>query len=211
MLCLNQGVFMKPKRTLAILTILALSFPAWAGSVDFSNYSACNEDGTINTFIEIPAGTNEKWELSAETNMLELDVKDGRPRIVQYLGYPGNYGMIPHTLLPKELGGDGDPLDILVIGGPLSRGSIAPAKLIGVLKFLDGGEQDDKLIAVLPNTALETINNFKELDQSFPGIKDIIKTWFSNYKGPGIMKFKGEGSVEDATAILDAAVQNVRE
>jgi len=46
--------------------------------------------------------------------------EDGKPRVIKYLAYPGNYGMIPRTLLPKELGGDGDPLDIIMLG-PLSR------------------------------------------------------------------------------------------
>ena len=46
-----------------------------------------------------------------------------KPREVKYLGYPGNYGMIPRTLLPKELGGDGDPLDVIVLGPAVERGS----------------------------------------------------------------------------------------
>ena len=44
------------------------------------------------------------------------------PRIVNYLGYPGNYGMIPRAFLPKNLGGDGDPLDVLLLGPSIKRG-----------------------------------------------------------------------------------------
>lgn len=169
-----------------------------------------NDTNTINAVIEIPAGTNEKWEVNHHTGALALEIRNDQPRIIKYLGYPGNYGMIPQTMLPKELGGDGDPLDVLVIGSPLNRGTIAKAKLIGVLKFLDNGEQDDKLIAVLPNSALGTINSLSELNTSFPGALDIIIIWFKNYKGPAEMTFQGIGSLKEAEHILNAAIKNYK-
>jgi len=67
--------------------------------------------GMINAVIEIPSGTVAKWEVEKSNGSLEWEVVNGKNRVVDYLGYPGNYGMIPQTLLPKELGGDGDPLD----------------------------------------------------------------------------------------------------
>lgn len=169
-----------------------------------------NADGTINAVIEIPAGTNEKWEVTKPDGILELERKKGKPRIIKYLGYPGNYGMVPRTSLPKELGGDGDPLDILVIGKPLRRGSVAQVKIIGVLKFLDKGEQDDKLIAVLPGTAFYAADSFDQLNQTFPGVMDIIRTWFLYYKGSGKMIFKGYGSKEEAEQILNRAIKYFR-
>ena len=116
------------------------------------DFEPINSDGTINVVIEIPAGTAAKWEVDKKDGSLKWEFKEGKPRIVKYLGYPGNYGMVPQTLLSKELGGDGDPLDVLVLGKMVPRGSVVDAKLIGILKFLDGGEQDDKLLAVLPGT-----------------------------------------------------------
>ena len=56
------------------------------------------------------------------------EFKDGKPRIVKYLGYPGNYGMVPKTLLPENLGGDGDPLDVIVLGPQVERGSVIKCK-----------------------------------------------------------------------------------
>src|SRR5512138_660118 len=68
---------------------------------------ALNPDGTVNAVIEIPAGTNAKFETDTATGRIFWEFKKGKPRIVDYPGYPGNYGMVPRTL-----GGDGDPLDV---------------------------------------------------------------------------------------------------
>ena len=89
--------------------------------------------GNIQVVIEIPAGRTEKWEVSKEDGNLKWNFKKGKPRVLKYIGYPGNYGMVPRTLLSKESGGDGDPLDIILLGPPLNRGEITSAKLIGVI------------------------------------------------------------------------------
>jgi inorganic pyrophosphatase len=57
--------------------------------------------------------------------------------------------VIPGTFLPTDLGGDCDPLDVIVLGDANSRGEVICARLIGVLRMTDDGEQDDKLISVL--------------------------------------------------------------
>jgi inorganic pyrophosphatase len=175
-----------------------------------TGYQPKSPDGDINVVVEIPTGTVEKWEVTKPEGSLKWEFKKGKPRIVKYLGYPGNYGMIPRTLLPKELGGDGDPLDVIVLGPAVPRGSVVEAKLIGVLKLLDGGEQDDKLIAVLANTALYEAGNLKELKEKFRGVTTIVETWFINYKGPGELVSKGYGEVEEARKILDAAIKSFK-
>ena len=63
------------------------------------NISAKNEDESYNAIIEIPSGTNQKWEISDDYKYLELEFKNGYPRIIKYLGYPANYGFIPNTKL----------------------------------------------------------------------------------------------------------------
>lgn len=172
-----------------------------------NDYKPINNDGTINAVIEIPSGTNEKWEVSKPDGNLELNYKKGKPRIIKYLGYPGNYGMIPGTLLSKLAGGDGDPLDVFTIGRTIKRGAVVKAKLIGVLKFNDKGETDDKLLAVLPGTAFYEVDNITQLNESFPGVALIIKTWLLYYKGSGKMVFKGFGSEAEAKRILSKAMR----
>ncbi|MBT6347504.1 MAG: inorganic diphosphatase [Nitrospina sp.] len=164
-----------------------------------------NEMGQLNVVIEIPAGRTEKWETRKSDGALAWNIKKGKPRVVKYIGYPGNYGMIPQTILPKELGGDGDALDVIVLGPPLLRGSIEQARLIGVLRLLDDGEQDDKLIAVSKNSPFYKIDSIKELDQKYPGVSNILELWFENYKGEGEMESRGFFDVETAESILQKA------
>lgn len=167
--------------------------------------SASNEDGSVNAIIEIPTGTNEKWEMNKESGKAEWQQENGQPRIVNYLGYPGNYGMIPQTYLSKESGGDGDPLDILVIGPSVERESILACDVIGVLLLSDRGEQDDKLIAIGENAPIQEVHSIEELDSNYAGISQIIQTWFTNYKGRDKMEFIGWGSEDTAKQILEKA------
>lgn len=172
-----------------------------------SGYPATTSNGNINVVVEIPAGSNQKWEVDKNDENLKLQYVDGQPRIINYLGYPANYGMIPQTVLPKENGGDGDPLDVIVLGAPLERGSIVTCKLIGVLKLSDHGEQDDKLIAVATDSKFYLISDLTELNQNYEGLTHILQTWFTNYKGKGKISSSGFGNKQQATAILKAAEQ----
>lgn len=170
------------------------------------DYAPMTDDGFVNAVIEIPAGTVEKWEVDKASGDLELEHVDGEPRIINYLGYPANYGMIPRTYLPKELGGDGDPLDVLVLGKPLERGSTVACKIIGVLVLLDRGEQDDKLIAVQKGSKFSHINDIETLKSEYSGITEIIEMWFTNYKGPNKMESKGFANREQAMEILNTSI-----
>lgn len=175
------------------------------------DFSPKYNDGDINAVIEIPAGTLQKWEVNKNNGQLEWDKIDGVPRVINYLSYPGNYGMIPKTLLSKEQGGDGDPLDVIVLGESVKRGVVVKSKLIGVMYLIDKGEQDDKLIAVAENSPLYKVSDITELNKSYNGVSEILKLWFTNYKGVGKMEFKGFGNKQDAEKILQSAVQQYSE
>ena len=166
-----------------------------------------NVNGTINAVIEIPSGSIDKWEINKTNGKLEWEIKDGKPRKVNYLGYPGNYGMIPGTLLPKELGGDGDPLDIIILGESVKRGSVIECKIIGALKLLDNNEKDDKLIGVMKNSPFFNLESISDLDSSYKDITLIIEAFFSNYKGPNKMKSLGYIEANEAKKILDFSVE----
>jgi inorganic pyrophosphatase len=170
-------------------------------------YPALNPDSTVNAAIEIPAGTNDKWETHKSTGVMEWEQKNGKRRVVQYLPYPANYGMIPGTILPKEKGGDGDPLDILVLGPAVERGSVLPVKIIGVLRLMDTGEQDDKLIGVPLTGPFAKLTSMQDLEIQFPMAAQIIALWFTNYKGPGKMQALGFGEKAEAMEILKASMR----
>ena len=204
---------------LIVLFALFLSSCLNTNSNNQKNYKQINlsndlksfsKDGDVNALIEIPAGTIDKWEVNKSNGQLEWETVDGNPRIINYLGYPGNYGMVPKTLLPKKYGGDGDPLDIIVLGPPAERGEIVKCKIIGVLNLLDRNEKDDKLIAVANNSPFYLVNNIQELNDNFEGISEIVETWFTNYKGKGKMKSSGFGDKNDALKILNTAISEYK-
>ena len=167
-----------------------------------TDYAAMNEDGSINVVIEIPAGTIEKWEVEKSDGSLKWTFESGQPRTVNYLPYPGNYGMIPATLLSKENGGDGDPLDAIVLGPAVPRGSVVKAKILGVLKLFDNGEKDDKVLAVMEESPMYEANTLIELVEGYPGVINIIELWFSNYKGQGQLESKGFSDVQMAQNVV---------
>jgi inorganic pyrophosphatase len=170
------------------------------------DYPAFNTDSTINAIIEIPAGTNEKWQVNKQSGRLEWEKENGKNRVVNYLPYPGNYGIIPHTLLPKDQGGDGDPLDVLLLGPELPTEVPLRIKLLGVLKLLDRGEVDDKLIAVEEGSPMYELNSIEELQTKYQGAAEIVETWFVNYKGPGKMESLGYHGPDSAMVMLKKAV-----
>ena len=172
-----------------------------------TDYAAMNEDGSINVVIEIPAGTIEKWEVEKSDGSLKWTFESGQPRTVNYLPYPGNYGMIPATLLSKENGGDGDPLDAIVLGPAVPRGSVVKAKILGVLKLFDNGEKDDKVLAVMEESPMYEANTLIELVEGYPGVINIIELWFSNYKGQGQLESKGFSDVQMAQNVVKSAIR----
>src|SRR6478735_10857078 len=89
--------------------------------------------------IEIPQGSFTKYEIDADTGHIIVDRFQSMP-----VAYPANYGSIT-----SSLGGDGDPLDAIVYTRePVAPGAIIRVRAIGVLKMIDGGEVDDKIVAV---------------------------------------------------------------
>src|SRR6187399_740125 len=92
--------------------------------------------------VEVPKGSKNKYELDKETGLLKLD------RVLHSaVHYPANYGFIPRTFCD-----DNDPLDILVISQiEMQPLCLVEARIIGVMRMLDQGEADDKLIAVCAN------------------------------------------------------------
>lgn len=174
------------------------------------DFPALNPDGTVNAIVEIPAGTLAKWEVNGtledgtkpDDGKLRWEFKNGKPRVIEYLAYPVNYGLIANT---QE--GDGDALDIVLLSEAISRGSVIRAKCIGVLKMLDGGEVDNKIVGVTAGSPFYEVNDLDELELQFPGVRDILEVWFTNYKGPGEMVFRGWGNSFEAEGVIQAAIR----
>ncbi len=147
----------------------------------------------LRAVVEIPAGTNKKFETDKQTGEIKIDIRDGRPRVVKYLPYPVNYGFVAGTRMDKARGGDGDPLDVLLICESLPSGTVLEAVPIALLKMTDLGELDHKVLAVPADESLRTVQavDFQELKSKFPGILPIVATFFRNYDGLGTTKIQG--------------------
>ncbi len=165
----------------------------------YTDFTSRNPDGTLNAVVEIPQGDVRKFETDVSSGRLFWELKKGKPRQVAYLGYPANYGMIPRTL-----GGDGDPLDVLVIGAQVLRGAVPAVKLVGVMRMIDGGDLDDKLLAVVPGSPFDGMS-LADLEGN--GVTAILKVWFESYKGPGeiqVTGFEGLAAAEQTRAESEA-------
>ena len=131
----------------------------------------------------------------------------GLPRNIQHTPYPVNYGMIPRTILPINRGGDGDPLDVIILGKSLPQGKIVKVKPLGVMKMTDSGEQDDKIIAVPINSPLAEFNNLEHYENENPEVLKNIKEWFISYKGKNIVEFINFGSDEEAKFLIKTQLE----
>lgn len=125
----------------------------------------------VNVIIEIRKGERNKYEFDKDTGRLFLDRVNGT-----MLGYPTDYGYVPHTLC-----GDGDPLDaLLIIDESVPHGVVVPSRPIGVLYFEDDGEMDEKLIVV--PAADVSKDHIKELDDLGENFKKVIEHFYTHYK-----------------------------
>ncbi|HMF73160.1 MAG TPA: inorganic diphosphatase [Flavitalea sp.] len=130
-----------------------------------------NAPEVVNAVIEIPQGSRCKYEIDKASGLLKLD------RVIySSFYYPCNYGFIPQTY-----GYDKDPLDIMVLTSlPVQAMCLMEAKVIGVMGMIDGGDADDKIIAVAANDpSVKHYNNIEELPKHF---FDELRHFFEEYK-----------------------------
>ena len=156
-----------------------------------------NAPEVVTGIIEIPAHSKAKYELDKETGMSKLDRVLFTPMV-----YPANYGFIPQTYCD-----DGDPLDVLVISQvDLFPMTLVDAKVVGVMKMIDGGEMDDKIIAVAAeDMSVAHINDLSELPQS---IVAEIQCFFEDYKKLRKKEVKVEG-FEGREKALEVVKQSI--
>ncbi len=126
---------------------------------------------TVNAMIEIPQGSRSKYEVDKETGLLKLD------RVIySSFQYPINYGFIPRTL-----GLDNDPLDILVIcSQSIHSLCLVEANVIGNMQMIDSGQEDDKIIAVAARDP--SVNHIKKIEELPQHFLLELKNFFEQYK-----------------------------
>jgi inorganic pyrophosphatase len=156
----------------------------------------------FNVVIEIPYGSQNKYELDAETGALFLD------RVLYSSEfYPFNYGFIPSTKA-----GDGDALDVAVfLTNPVPPATIVKCRAIGILKKIDSGDQDDCVLAVSVDDP--RFKNVTKLADIQPHILDEIADFFKNYKRlqKKTVEIEGYFDVDEANEIITKHLNNYPE
>jgi len=125
----------------------------------------------MNVIIEIPKFSKNKYEIDKETGIIALD------RVMHTAqDYPFDYGFVPQTLFD-----DGDALDVvLVTTYPLAPGILVKARPVAIMEMVDGGERDDKVVAVpVEDPRFENVKDISDLN---PHFQKEMSHFFETYK-----------------------------
>ncbi|WBV22311.1 inorganic diphosphatase [Pantoea piersonii] len=163
---------MKLKSLAAIALLFTASAAVQAQNVlDFPQPE--NVPDEFYAVTEIPAGGIIKYETDAKTGFIVADRFQSMP-----VAYPANYGS-----LTQSLGGDNDPLDVIFYTrAPLQPGTLIKLRAIGVLKMIDGGEVDDKIVAVPTSKIDPTWDDVKSMSDLPKIEQERLEAFFRVYK-----------------------------
>ncbi len=149
----------------------------------------------INVIIEIPKGSNNKYEIDKDTGLIKLDRANYTSS-----AYPFDYGFVPQTLWE-----DNDPLDVIVLTTyPLSPGILVAVRPVAVMDMIDSGEGDAKIIAVpVDDKRWDDVQDLADLN------KHMLKEYqhfFETYKDlkgkPAPVEIRGiQGKAEALAAV----------
>lgn len=170
--------------------------------MDLSKIGYGENPDKVKAVIEIPYGSNIKYEIEKESGAVVVD------RVMHSaMYYPANYGFVNKTLSQ-----DGDPADILVLTEyPMQAGSVVNCRLIGVLIMEDESGIDEKLLAVPVSKIDPTFEEIQDIDDLPKHTLAKIKNFFETYKAlePGKwVKVKDYQNKAAATKILQDAIEN---
>jgi inorganic pyrophosphatase len=159
------------------------------------------EPDVANMIVEIPKGRRTKFEVDKTTGLIKMD-----RYLYSSTMYPGDYGFIPQTLAE-----DGDPSDILVmVNEPTFSGCLIEARVVGIFKMRDKGQNDFKLLAVPNKDPLYAdIKSLKDVPAHF--LREV-EHFFSTYKQlEGVtIEPLGWASAEDGRIEVRASIERFR-
>jgi inorganic pyrophosphatase len=154
-------------------------------------------EDVVDVFVEIPAGSRNKYEWDPELGAMRLD-----RRLFSAMVYPADYGFVPHTL-----GEDGDELDALVfLDDPTFPGCVVRARVVGVFHMRDDKGPDAKLLCVVADDARR--DEVRDLTDLPEHLLEEVAHFFEVYKDlePGKSSdTRGFGDRADALAELAAS------
>lgn len=161
------------------------------------------QNGIVNTVVEVPEGSILKVEWDRKKAAFKIDRV--KPAI---FAKPVNYGFIPGTL--DE---DGDELDTLVVCSvPIPTGVWLSARIVGILNFEDGGDQDHKVV-VVPEDDRDNGDRIQAVDDLGNQWKLKIEHHFNHYKdlkAPGTTKVLGWGGIDEAKKVIQESIDRYK-
>ncbi len=194
----------KPKSASAPNTpAAAQSTKQWVHPFDIPQTKSFPDE--IVAVIEISQGSFTKYEIDPASGIVAVDRFQSMPVV-----YPANYGVIT-----SSLAGDGDNLDILVLSRePIVPGALIQVRPVGVLKMLDGGEEDDKVIAVPTSKVDPTYDSIQSIADLPPIEVQRIEAFFRVYKqlpeGRKAIELDGFRDAADAKVLIKEAIEKYR-
>lgn len=177
-----------------------------------------NPPSIVQVYVEITPFDLVKYEVDKESGYLKVD----RAQRTSSLP-PLVYGFIPQTyagprvaaLMAGAKEGDHDPLDICVLSErPITRAEVVlHARVVGGLPMLDGGEADDKIVAILSSDAV--LDGIHEIDDVPTALMDRLLHYFNTYKlprhGDSPVSIGAPYSRAHAEAVIEASMLDYRE
>jgi inorganic pyrophosphatase len=151
---------------------------------------------SMNVIIENPRGTKNKYEVDKEIGILALDRTMHTAQ-----DFPVEYGFVPQTLWD-----DGDALDVILLStNPFFPGALVRSRSIAVVKMIDGGENDYKILGVPVHDP--RFANIKDLEDVNPHTLKEIQHFFETYKGlqDKVVTIEGFGNRKEAEAAFERA------
>lgn len=164
-----------------------------------------NPPEDVNVIIEVEIGGEPiKYEMDKEAGTLFVDRFLHTP-----MRYPGNYGFVPHTLSD-----DGDPIDVLVANTrPIIPGAVINVRPVGVLRMVDDGGMDEKIIAVPSAKMTKRYIDILNYDDLPKITLEQIQHFFEHYKDlePGKwVKIDGWGDADEARRLIVESIDRAK-
>ena len=154
----------------------------------------------INTIIEIPKNSNNKYEVDKATGLIKLDRAN-----YSAAAYPFDYGFAPQTLWE-----DGDPLDVIVLTTyPLHPGILVTVRPVAVMEMIDSGDSDYKVIAVpVEDKRWDDVKDLADVNKHM--LKEF-QHFFETYKvlkgKPAPVEIKGIRGRKEAIAAVEKSIK----
>lgn len=163
-----------------------------------------NAPEEINVIVEIPKGSNNKYEVDKETGLIKLDRAN-----YSAAAFPFDYGFAPQTLWE-----DGDPLDVIVLTTyPLFPGILVAVRPVAVIEMIDAGDSDYKVIAVpVEDKRWDDVNDISDLNKHMLKEFQHFFETYKNLKGKSaIVEIKGIKGRAEALEAVKKSVEIYKE